>query len=180
MDFWSWVQQKIWTGRVVKDYGTIGDRSVRHAHRSLSVVFSDRDGHRLFLRESWRGYGAFRINWVELDRDEATRLGGIIEDAIGQWPHEGAVTVDRDEARYHEVAAGKGLSLWRRDEDLWSLGTAPQLEPLQPGRPIEPSETFISDDRIRLADGRIFKREMTTAELRDALGVDGEGPAAST
>jgi hypothetical protein len=133
-----------------------------------------------FLRESWRGFGAFRINFIELDRDEAARLGGIIQDAIGQWPHEGALTVDRDEVRYHEAATKRGLSLWRRGEDSWSLGKAPNLEPLQPGRPIEPSETFISDDRIRLADGRIFKREMTTAELREALGIGGQDEPASS
>jgi hypothetical protein len=172
MNLWSAIQQRLWTGRVVKDYGTIGDRSVRRAHRSLSVVLSERDGSRLFLRESWRGFGAFRVNFVELDREEATRLGAIIQDAIERWPNEGAGTTDRDEVRYHEAAAKQGLSLWRRGDDSWSLGAAPHLEPLQPGRPIEPAATFISDDRIRLADGRTFKREMTTDELRAALGLD--------
>lgn len=172
MGLWNAIQQKLWTGRVLRDYGTISDRAVRSVHRSLSVVFSERDGHRLFLKESWRRFGAFRINFIELDRDEAAELGAIIQDAIGRWPHEGAVTVDRDEARYHEVATRMGLSVWRRGEDSWSLGKAPNLEPLQPGQPVEVSETFISDDRIRLADGRSFKRAMTTAELRAALGLD--------
>jgi hypothetical protein len=47
MGLWSAIQRKLWAGRVVKDYGKISDRSVRSAHRSLSVVFSERDGHRL-------------------------------------------------------------------------------------------------------------------------------------
>jgi hypothetical protein len=170
MGFWSAIQQKLWTGRVVKDYGTISDRSVRSAHRSLSVVFSERDGHRLFLREYWRRFGAFRINFIELDRDEAARLGGVIQDAIGHWPHEGPLTVDGDEVRYHEAASNQDLSVWRRGEDSWSLGPIPTLE--SPQRANEPLATFISDDRIRLSDGRIFKREMTTAELREALGIE--------
>jgi hypothetical protein len=84
--------------------------------------------------------------------------------------------MDLDGLRYHEAATKLGLSLWRHGNDSWSLGPPPATEPLQPGRPVQVSETFISEDRVRLADGRIFKREMTTAELRVALGLE-DAPA---
>ena len=76
--------QRIWTGRVIKDYGTIGDRRMARGltHRGLAVVLSDRGGPRLFIRESWQGLGAFRVNFIELDRAEATRLRDIIDDAL--------------------------------------------------------------------------------------------------
>lgn len=74
--------QRLWTGRVIKDYGSIGDRPMgRGVHRSLAVVLSDHGGPRLFVRESWKGLG-FRVNFIELDRDEATRLRDIINEAL--------------------------------------------------------------------------------------------------
>jgi hypothetical protein len=80
--------------------------------------------------------------------------------------------MDREELLYHEEARRQGVSLHRRGEDSWSIGAPPAIEPLQPGQHIVPSETLLSGDRVRLADGRIFKREMSTAELREALGLD--------
>jgi hypothetical protein len=83
--------------------------------------------------------------------------------------------MDRDELQYHEAATRQGLSLHRSGNDSWSLGPPPSIEPLSPSRRVEPSLTFVSENRVRLADGRIFKRAMTTAELRVALGIDGSG-----
>jgi hypothetical protein len=80
--------------------------------------------------------------------------------------------MDLDELRYHEAARRQGLSLHRRGEDSWSIGGPPAINPLQPGRHIVPSETLISGDRVRLADGRVFRRDMTTAELQEWLGLD--------
>jgi hypothetical protein len=77
--------QRRWTGRVVKDYGVVSDRSVRGAHRTLAVVLSEHDGPRIYVRESWRRFFAFafRVNFIERNRDEATRLRAIIDDALG-------------------------------------------------------------------------------------------------
>ncbi len=74
--------QRNWTGTVVKDYGAIGDRQLGRAHRTLSVVLSEKDGGRVFIKESYRGVLAFSLNFVELDADEAARLGDALQDAI--------------------------------------------------------------------------------------------------
>jgi hypothetical protein len=84
MGFWKAIQQRLWTGPVVKDYGAISDRSLGRQRRSLSAVLSDREGRRLYLRESYRTFGAARINFIELDREEALRLREILEDALTQ------------------------------------------------------------------------------------------------
>jgi hypothetical protein len=68
--------------------------------------------------------------------------------------------MDRVELRYHGEARRQGVSLHRRGEDSWSIGALPAIEPLQPGQHIVPSETLRSGDRERLADGRIFKRDI--------------------
>jgi hypothetical protein len=80
--------------------------------------------------------------------------------------------MDLEELRFREAATRQGLSLWNNDDGTWSVGAPASLEPLRPGQPVKPSEYLISDDRIRLADGRVFKRRMTTEELREALGLD--------
>ena len=84
MGLWSWIQRRVWTGEVVKDYGVISDREIRSVHRSLTVVLSEKGGRRVFLRESYRRFGAFRINFIELNRDEAVRLDAILHDALDQ------------------------------------------------------------------------------------------------
>jgi hypothetical protein len=79
--------------------------------------------------------------------------------------------MDRDELRYREAAQRKNLSLHKNDEGTWSLGAPVSTEPLTSGGS-KPIETFISDDRMRMADGQEFKRVMTTAELKEYLGLD--------
>jgi hypothetical protein len=84
LSLWKAIQQRLWTGPVVKDYGTISDRSMGRQRRTLSAVLSEKEGRRLYLRESWRAFAAARINFIELDRDEALRLREILDDALAQ------------------------------------------------------------------------------------------------
>jgi hypothetical protein len=84
MGLWSRIQSALWTGEVVKDYGAISERSIGSAKRSLTAVLSKKRGRRLFLRESYRGFGAFRINFIELDRDEVFALDAVLHDALEQ------------------------------------------------------------------------------------------------
>jgi hypothetical protein len=92
MGLWNRIQRTLWTGEVVKDYGQVSDRSVRGAHRTLTVVLSEKNGRRVFLKESYRGFGAFRVNFIELDHDEVTRLDTIFRDALGQMPGAGDIS----------------------------------------------------------------------------------------
>jgi hypothetical protein len=78
--------------------------------------------------------------------------------------------MDREELGYHDAAKRKNLSLHKNDDGTWSLGAPPSTQPLTV-RP-EPIETFVSGDRMRMADGQEFKRVMTTAELKEYLGLD--------
>jgi hypothetical protein len=78
--------------------------------------------------------------------------------------------MDRDELRYREAAHRKNLSLHKNEDETWSLGAPTSTEPLT-ARP-KPIETFISGDRMRMADGQEFKRVMTTTELKEYLALD--------
>jgi hypothetical protein len=48
------------------------------------VVLSEKNGRRVFLKESYRGFGAFSVRFIELDQDEVTSLVTIFSDALGQ------------------------------------------------------------------------------------------------
>jgi hypothetical protein len=75
--------------------------------------------------------------------------------------------MDQDERRYDLAATQQGLTLWRNKNGTWSVQSAPNLKPSG-----EPVDSSILGDRIQLADGRIFPREMTTEELVHVLGLD--------
>jgi hypothetical protein len=78
--------------------------------------------------------------------------------------------MDRDEWRLHQAAKQQGLMLWRNEDGTWDVGAAPGDATLQPGVTPEPTEA-ITAAGVRLPDGREFKRGMTEAELREALGI---------
>jgi hypothetical protein len=83
--------------------------------------------------------------------------------------------MELEEVRHHEAARKQGLSLHRHGDDEWSLGAPPSTEPLRPGVAIEPSETLLSGDRVRLASGRVIKRRLSTRELRIELSLEDPG-----
>jgi hypothetical protein len=79
--------------------------------------------------------------------------------------------MDRDDHTLIQAAADQNVHLTKTGGDAWEVGMMPNLEPLTPGAARQ-AETWLSGDRIRLPDGREFKRVMTTAEVREALGLD--------
>jgi hypothetical protein len=82
MGLWSRLQRTLWTGEVLKDYGVMGDRRIGSSHRTLSLVFTDKHGGRVFLKESWRAAFGFSVHFIELDAEESARLQEALRDAI--------------------------------------------------------------------------------------------------
>lgn len=77
--------------------------------------------------------------------------------------------MDRNELAIHDAASAAGLSVHKNVDDSWSVGSSSATELL--GIDARRADTFLSDGRIRLADGRVLKRQMTVSELRVALGM---------
>jgi hypothetical protein len=69
------------------------------------------------------------------------------------------------------LASDRNVHLTKTGADAWEVGMMPNLG-LLTKKGIEQIETYRSGDRIRLPDGREFKRVMTTAEAREAFGLD--------
>jgi hypothetical protein len=79
------VEQKLWTGEVLKDYGPISERKYRFSTCRVSVVLAQKNGaNRLWIRESRRGPLAASVRFLELDSDAVMRLGAALEDALPQ------------------------------------------------------------------------------------------------
>lgn len=79
--------------------------------------------------------------------------------------------MDRDDYALVKAATSQSVNLSKNADGDWEVGMMPNLEPLTPATARQ-AETFLSGGRIRLPDGREFKRVMTTAEARQAFGLD--------
>jgi hypothetical protein len=69
------------------------------------------------------------------------------------------------------AATDQNVHLTKTGDDVWEVGMVPNLGLLTNGS-ARHAETFLSGNRIRLPDGREFKRKMTTAEAREGFGLD--------
>lgn len=85
--------------------------------------------------------------------------------------------MDRDDLAILEAARAQDINLRKTADGMWEVAPLVRVEPLSV-ETARQADTFLSGDRIRYADGREFKRLMTTAEVREVLGLDqatGEG-----
>jgi hypothetical protein len=82
MGLWSRIEQRLWTGPVVRDYGPISEGKLGIPTRRVSVLLTEKGGkHRLFIRQPWRVP-------LGLDREAAERLLEALEDALPQIPED--------------------------------------------------------------------------------------------
>ena len=82
MGLWNRIQRALWTGEVVKDYGAISDGSMGRQHRTLSVLLAGKHGKTLFIRTSYRTWGAASVQFLELDRETVEKLDAVLHDAL--------------------------------------------------------------------------------------------------
>lgn len=84
MGIWNRIEQRLWTGDVVKDYGTISEAESGPGNRKVSVVLAGKGAPRIFVRVSYRSWFAGSVAFIELDRDTAIKLRAAIDDALPQ------------------------------------------------------------------------------------------------
>jgi hypothetical protein len=83
MGLWSRIEQRLWTGSVVEDYGLISEGKRGIFTRRVSVLLTEKGGmRRLFIRESWRGPLTARVRLTGLDREAAEKVLEALEDAL--------------------------------------------------------------------------------------------------
>jgi hypothetical protein len=103
---------------------------------------------------------------------------GSVREVVASWGEDELralyrplLRVDLDDYALIGAAADHNVHLSKNADGNWKVGMMPNLEPLTVGIARQ-AETFLSGDRIRMPDGREFKRVMTTAEAREAFGLD--------
>jgi hypothetical protein len=79
--------------------------------------------------------------------------------------------MNRDDLALIEAARAQDVNLHKNDDGNWEVGLSVSMEPVPPGM-ARRADAFLSGDRIRLADGREFKRVMTPDEARRTFGLD--------
>jgi hypothetical protein len=77
--------------------------------------------------------------------------------------------MDDNDVRLVGAAQAAGLSISPNGDGTWTVGASPELSIADW---IEPSETVLGGGLVQLPDGRVFKRHMTTSELRALLGLE--------
>jgi len=85
MGFWKKVEEKLWTGPVLKDYGLLSEGKVGPGTRKISALLSSKDGQsRFFIRVLHHAFFSVNLSFVDLDREAALKLRMALEDALGK------------------------------------------------------------------------------------------------
>jgi hypothetical protein len=85
MGLWKKIEEKLWTGQVLKDYGIVSERRIGAATRKISVLLASKDGQRhFFIRVVHRTFLSANLSFVDLDREAALKLKMALDDALGQ------------------------------------------------------------------------------------------------
>jgi hypothetical protein len=83
MGILGWLERRLWTGEVLKDYGAVGEHAYPGGSETVSVLLSKkRRGPRLILRISNRALFGFAVRYVELDPEAVRGLRVVIDDAL--------------------------------------------------------------------------------------------------
>jgi hypothetical protein len=85
MGIWKRIEETLWTGRTVKDYGSIMEDQQGIARRKVSVILADgKKGRRLFIRTSAHAWVSASVQFLDLDREAALKLRTALDDALTQ------------------------------------------------------------------------------------------------
>jgi hypothetical protein len=85
MSIWKRIEQAVWTGTVIKDYGPLAQGEYGRATRTVSALLTRRDsGDRFIVRASYKAFLAASVHYIELDREASLKLKAALDDALGQ------------------------------------------------------------------------------------------------
>lgn len=79
--------------------------------------------------------------------------------------------MDRDELALIEAAAAQDVNIQKNAAGKWEVGLSIRTDPLTVEN-ARRADTFLSGDRIRLANVRELPREMTTEQARREFGLE--------
>jgi len=85
LGLWKRIEQAIWIGKPIRDYGPLADGTYGSVKRTLSAVLAHKDGRdRFLIKSSYRAFFSASVQYVEFDRDAAVKLKAALDDALTQ------------------------------------------------------------------------------------------------
>jgi hypothetical protein len=86
MSFWRKLEERFWTGPVLKDY-PIAEGRYGVGSRRVSVVLAGKDGRsQLFIRVGYKAFLSASVSFIDLDRESVLRLKAAVDDALSAMP----------------------------------------------------------------------------------------------
>jgi hypothetical protein len=83
MGLWRRIEEKLWTGPVVKDYGAISEGRYGIGSRRVSVLRTRRgDAEKIVIRTSYKAFLSASVQFLDLDLEAAARLRAALDDAL--------------------------------------------------------------------------------------------------
>lgn len=85
MGLWKRIEQALWTGKVLKEYGPLSEGRYGGAKRTVSALLAHRDERdRFVIKASYKAFLSASVQYVDLDREAALKLKAALDDALTQ------------------------------------------------------------------------------------------------
>ena len=85
MGLWKRIEQALWTGKILKEYGPVSEGRHGGAKRTVSALLAHRDEHdRFVIKSSYKAFLSASVQYVDLDREAAQKLKAALDDALAQ------------------------------------------------------------------------------------------------
>jgi len=83
VSLWKRVEQALWTGNTLREYGPLSEGRYGATKRTVSALLAHRDGRdRLVIKASYKAFFAASVQYVDLDRDGVVKLKAAVDDAL--------------------------------------------------------------------------------------------------
>ncbi len=83
MGFLKRAEELLFTGKVIKDYGVVGEHQKSGSKYQHSVLLTEKNGKTgVIVKEKIAALMCARVSYFEFDRESARRLKEALEDAL--------------------------------------------------------------------------------------------------
>jgi len=83
MGLWKRIEQTLWTGKVLREYGPLSEGRIGPARRTVSALLAQRDGRdRFVVKASYIAFLSASVQYLDLDRGSALKLKAALDDAL--------------------------------------------------------------------------------------------------
>ena len=83
MSFLKKAEELLFTGKVIKDYGVVGEHKKSGATHQHSVLLTERKGQTIvIIKEKIASLMSARVSYFDFDRESVLKLKEALEDAL--------------------------------------------------------------------------------------------------